>query len=86
MSLSPRSYLVDGSLLAAADRRVAVKNRMVLTLLGAEAFGDREHARRTLYAHDFFALDIELLASEAMAEAADFAALTHAVANAVCAA
>jgi len=76
VSLSPPTYLVDGPLMGAADRRAAVKNRMVLELIAANAFDSRDNARRALYAQDFFALDIELLVNEAMAEAADFAALT----------
>lgn len=81
MSLAPRTYLVDGPLMASADRRAAIKNRMVLALMAADTFASRESARRTLYAQDFFALDIELLVDEARAEAADFAALAAALAN-----
>lgn len=83
MSLMPRTYLVDGPLMGAADRRAAVKNRMVLELMAANAFDSLDSARRALYGRDFFPLDIELLVSEAMVEAADFAALTAAVAAAV---
>jgi hypothetical protein len=83
VSTGPRTYLVDGPLMSAADRRAAIKARMVLELMAADAFGNRDGARRALYAQDFFALDIELLVDEAMAEAADFAALTATVANAV---
>jgi hypothetical protein len=83
MSLAPRTYLVDGPLMSAADRRAAIKNRMVLELMAANTFASRESARRTLYAQDFFAIDIELLVDEAMADAADFATLASAVANAM---
>jgi hypothetical protein len=81
VSLAPGTYLVDGPLMASADRRAAVKSRMVLALMAANTFAGRDSARRTLYAQDFFALDIELLVDEARAEAADFAALAAALAN-----
>jgi hypothetical protein len=81
MSLAPCTYLVDGPVMGAAARRAAVKNRMVVELMAADAFATLESARRALYAQDFFAIDIELLAGEAMAEAAEFAALTGAVAK-----
>jgi hypothetical protein len=81
MSLAPCTYLVDGPLMSAAGRRAAIKNRMVLALMAANTFAARDGARRTLYAQDFFALDIELLVDEARAEAADFAALAAALAN-----
>jgi hypothetical protein len=86
MSLAPRTYLVDGPLVSAASRRAAIKNQMVLELMAAKTFASRDDARRTLYALAFFAIDIELLVDEAMAEAADFAALTAAVANVMAAA
>ena len=85
MSTCPRSYLVDGPLMGAADRRAAVKSRMVLALMAANAFDSRDSARRALYAQDFFALDIELLVNEAITEAADFAALTDRIAKLIAA-
>ena len=81
MSLAPHTYLVDGPLMASADRRAAIKSRMVLALMAADTFASRDNARHVLYAQDFFALDIELLVDEAIADAADFAALTAAVAD-----
>jgi hypothetical protein len=81
VSLAPYTYLVDGPLMSAARRRSDVKSRMVLDLIAAKTFAGRDGARRTLYAREFFAIDIELLVDEAMAEAAAFAALTAAVAN-----
>jgi len=83
MSLAPCTYLVDGSLMSANSRRAAIKNRMVLELIAANTFASREAARRTLYAQAFFTIDIELLVDEALAEAADFAPLTAAVADAL---
>jgi hypothetical protein len=69
--IAPACYLLDGPLLSAADRRDVVKARMVRDLVDAGS-ADLTSARRLLYARDFFALDIELLATEALYEARAF--------------
>jgi len=66
--IAPACYLLDGPQLAAADRRDAIKARMVNDLIDASVT-DRSRARRLLYARDFLQFDIELLVDEALAEA-----------------
>ncbi len=64
--LYTKSYLVDGPLMLAPERRAAMVLNMGADLLEADAFRDRSDAIRHLYTKDYPTVDIMVLVDDAM--------------------